>query len=308
MSDYGLFWNSRAGDRTYSADDFSDWLATFFTNGVYNGDLFVSASEGMDIEVATGYANINGKVILYKEPHTLTVPAASGAYDRTDSVVIERNEIDRTFYLKIVSGGANGEPPAVERSETVYQLVIAHIAVSRSAIRITQANITDTRMDDNLCGWIIGTVENIDFGQITAQWEQYIVEFQETEVADWENWEQQQEEDWSDWSTLQRQRFADWFENISYVLDGDAAGHLQAEIDDLKSKVVIPIDPLAVPTEEGSMWLSTYDIGDEVVIIPVDPVETPTTNGSMWVETEEPNEEPEEPEEPGDDNPEENPE
>lgn len=206
--DYPLFYNSVNDDRTYDADSFSDWLKKFFTTGVFNGELQVTASGGMGISVSAGYVNINGKVMQFAAT-PLTVGTADGTYYRIDSVIIERNDTDRQFYIKIVQGstGAESSVQGVTpvRSGAVYQLVIARIKVKPGATAITQADITDTRANASLCGYVAGTVTQMDFTQFNAQFDAYLEAFKTGQQAD----------------------FDTWFANLQYDLDGDVAGHLE---------------------------------------------------------------------------------
>lgn len=203
-NEYGLFWNSESGDRTYDADSFSEWLQKFFTTGVFNGDLQVVASSGMGVTVQSGYANINGKVRFFDTATQITVSAASGSYPRIDTVVVERNDTNRQITVKYVMGEYSGDTPqptALVRTANVYQIMLAQIYVSGDATEITQANITDTRPDADLCGWVVGTVDEIDVEQMTAQAQ-----------AD----------------------FNAWYQQMKDQLSEDAAGHLQNEIDEVR--------------------------------------------------------------------------
>ena len=213
---YPLFYNSvkvdGVDDRAYDAESFSDWLKKFFTTGVFEGELQVSAVSGMGISVSAGYVNIKGKVMMFGTT-PLTVGTADGTYYRIDSVIIERNDTDRQFYIKIVPGTTGTESSVTGvtpvRSGVVYQLVLARIMVRPGATAITQADITDTRADSNLCGIVASTVTEMDFSQFKAQFDAYFNNFKTGQQAD----------------------FNDWFANLQYTLDGDVAGHLQNEID-----------------------------------------------------------------------------
>lgn len=213
---YPLFYNSvkvdGVDDRPYDADSFSDWLKKFFTTGVFEGELQVSAVSGMGISVSAGYVNINGKVMMFGAT-PLTVGTADGTYYRIDSVIIERNDTDRQFYIKVVQGNTGTEDSVQGvtpvRSGAIYQLVLARIMVRPGATAITQADITDTRADSNLCGIVASTVTEMDFSQFKAQFDAYFEDFKSGKQTD----------------------FNTWFANLQYVLDGDVAGHLQNEID-----------------------------------------------------------------------------
>lgn len=200
---YGLFWNSENSDRLYDADSFSEWLKKFFTTGVFNGDLFVQADSGMNVIVGTGYANINGKVRFFDTAENITISPASGSYPRIDTIVVERNDTNREITIEYVTGEYNGQnpsPTAPVRTANIYQIVLAQIYVGVGVTEITQANITDTRADTTLCGWVVGTVDEVDVQQMTAQ----------AQAA-----------------------FNEWFATIQDVLDEDTAGHLQTEITQL---------------------------------------------------------------------------
>lgn len=210
---YGFFWNSAGGDRMYDADSFSLWLEHFFTTGVFTGELEVTADgSSMDIAVATGYANISGKVGMFESAQSFTLDTADASYGRIDNVVVECNYSDRKIIVKVVTGTPASSPvaPTPTRDESAYQLVIAQIAVAAGAVTISQANITDTRTDSDLCGVVTGTVDEIDFDQIVAQFNSYFSQFKSSNA----------------------QSFLDWFEDMKDQLSEDAAGALQLEIDE----------------------------------------------------------------------------
>ena len=210
---YPLFYNSINDDRPYDADSFADWLKKFFTTGVFKDELQVSAVSGMGISVSAGYVNINGKVMMFGTT-PLTVGTADSTYYRIDSVIIERNDTDRQFYIKVVQGNTGTESSVTGvtpvRSGAIYQLVIARIKVRSGATAITQADITDTRANASLCGYVAGTVTQMDFSQFQAQFDSYLAQFK----------------------TGKQVEFETWFAGIQDTLDDDTAGHLQNEIDD----------------------------------------------------------------------------
>lgn len=215
---YGLFWNSESGDRVYDADSFAEWLDHFFTTGVFEGELFTSATNSMDISVSNGYANVKGKVRLFETATTLTIEPSNALYPRIDNVVIERNNTNREITLKVVAGTYSGSvPSAVEptRTNAIYQLVIARVLINAGATQITQANITDTRMDSDLCGYVTGTVKEIDYSQISAQFTSYLKQFQETNLDE----------------------FNTWFETIKGILGTDEAVKLLAMIQENQSSI-----------------------------------------------------------------------
>ena len=213
MGTYANFYNSDNGDRVYDADSFSEWLRPFFKTGVFNGELQVLASSGMKVIVDTGNAFIEGKLKKFDSQTTLTVEQASANSTRIDAVVCRRNDTDRDFTLMVVKGSTIAPLPV--RENGIYDIVLAHITVPASAVEIKQENITDTRMNADICGWVVSNVEEVDFSQVTAQWADYIANFEADEL----------------------QAFNVWFDTIKGQLSTDQAGSLQLQIDEQANKI-----------------------------------------------------------------------
>ena len=213
MGTYANFYNSENNDRVYDADSFSEWLRPFFKTGVFNGELQVIASSGMEVIVDTGNAFIEGKLKKFDSQTTLTVEQASANSTRIDSVICRRNDTDRDFTLMIVKGTTVAPLPV--RENGIYDIVLAHITVPASAVEIKQENITDTRMNADICGWVVSNVEEVDFSQVTAQWADYIANFEANEL----------------------QAFNEWFDTIKGQLSTDQAGSLQLQIDEQANKI-----------------------------------------------------------------------
>lgn len=213
MGTYANFYNSDNGDRVYDADSFGEWLRPFFKTGVFNGELQVLASSGMEVIVDTGNAFIEGKLKKFDSQTTLTVEQASANSTRIDSVICRRNDTDRDFTLMIVKGTTVAPLPV--RENGIYDIVLAHITVPASAVEIKQENITDTRMNADICGWVVSNVEEVDFSQVSAQWADYIANFEADEL----------------------QAFNEWFDTIKGQLSTDQAGSLQLQIDEQANKI-----------------------------------------------------------------------
>ena len=248
---YPLFYNSVNGDRIYDADSFSDWLKKFFTTGVFKDEMQVTAAGGMYVQVGSGYVNIGGKVMQFDQS-TLTVGTADSRYYRIDSVIVERNDTDRDFTLKIVPGGTGTESSVTgvtpTRSGGIYQLVLARIKVKPGATYIVQADITDTRADSDLCGIVAGTVTQMDFEQFSAQFADYFDNFKTGRQAD----------------------FDAWFANIQSILDEDVAGNLLNEINN-RVRMDTPYLELDATAESGTddaaLYASIVALGWESEVI-----------------------------------------
>lgn len=177
---YDYFWNSN-NDRYYDADSFADWLKPFFVNGVFEGQLQVTANDDMSVTVATGYGYINGKHRHFIEETTLDLENASGTLDRIDAVMLRRDDTERMISLVIEKGGNAAEPtpPDPTREGAIYDLKLAEIYIAAGTVKVTQDLITDTRMNSDVCGWVAAAVEQIDFTQIQAQFDAYFANYKQ---------------------------------------------------------------------------------------------------------------------------------
>lgn len=231
---FGLFWNSDAGDRKYNADSLERWLKKFFTSGVFEGDLQVLASSGMTITIQPGYCNLFGKVGLFEVVNSITLDAANSRYPRIDTIVVERNDTDRIIYLKKVTGsysGDNPEPTAPVWDETsgIYQLVLAQIYVGAGVSAIAQQNITDKRADSSVCGYITGTVTEMDFSQFVAQFEDYYATFVDASGNEYTSWKNERNADYAAWKAQKESDFGAWEDGFEQNASDWIAGQEAAQ-------------------------------------------------------------------------------
>lgn len=261
MSEYALFYNSVENDRVYDADDMTEWLKPFFVTGVFNGQMEVTANDDMTVTVAAGYCNIEGKVKHYTQAQTFDLETASGTLNRIDAVVLRRNDTDRDIQLLVIKGGyaENPTPPALVRNGAYYDLRLAEIYVAAGTVAITQENITDTRADAAKCGWVVSTVTEIDFSQITAQFNAYFARYQAqitqqyatylAFISDYEDRGAQAYRnmlaDFEGYEQTQITRFNALYEEMRDLIGEATAAQLQNEIDDINNRIGSAITDLA---------------------------------------------------------------
>lgn len=177
---YGFF-NSQNGDRTYDADQMSEYFDGLVSNGVYEsvgGALRVVASTGMEVNVQTGRAIINCKWINNSSVNTLTITGSHPTLNRWTAVVLRLDIVNRLIAITTKDGTNASEPvkPTMQNDGTMVELCLAYIYVAAGATALTQANITDMR-GSNLCGWVTGLIEQVDtstlFDQYNSAYAQY---------------------------------------------------------------------------------------------------------------------------------------
>lgn len=252
--EYGYFFNSQNSDRKYNADSFETWLKPFFISGVFAGTLQVTAQNtpDMTVKVSPGFANLNGKPGYWPDTNTLELDTASGVYSRIDTIVLRRDNTNRQISLEVVTGvaSASPQPTAPQRTSDIFELVLAQIFVGVGVTEITAANITDTRTNTTICGYVTATVDQMDFDQFKTQFDGWVADFEASE------------EEWQD-DTMAA--FAAWFEEIRGQLDEDAAGHLQNEIDDLQADLdsIIQYSAFTVELDGDEFVLFWHGVEDE---------------------------------------------
>lgn len=153
------FFNSSGGDRVYDAADFASYFGKLVSNGIFYAaatNLQVTAASGMAVKVLAGSAWINGYSYENTDMLELGLSTADGVNPRIDRVVVRWSAVNREIRLAVLTGTAAATPipPAMTRNDDVYELVIAEVTVPQGAVSVTSQNITDTRLNANLCGTV----------------------------------------------------------------------------------------------------------------------------------------------------------
>lgn len=270
MAEQYSFFNSKDHDRVYNARHWADYFYPLFRSGVFNGGLQVVANGGMSVKVREGYAWIDGYAYHLTEGLVIDLETASGNMNRADNIVIRLDLTNRwikgfgvtgTYYSGIPT------PPDPEITATVHELVIGRISMAAGTTEITQDMIEDTRMNADLCGWVCGAVEQIDFAQIQAQFDTFFAKYKAdimTEygrylqnIASLETQAQTRYDSMDDQLTAyekqQKADFEAWVESIKDILDGNVAGNLLLLIEQKMQKVT------AKATPDGITFLEIED-------------------------------------------------
>lgn len=224
MSERSGFFPYVTGDSNSEYDHafLARYVASFIGNGAYDGTLAVTAGDHMQVVIPTGQAWING--YYYRNDGNLILPVANadGVLHRKDTVVLRWDTNTRSITAQILTGTFSSAPvaPAIIRSAEQYDLKLAEISIPAGTTAITQALITDTRLDNSVCGIVTGVVHQVD---TTALYNQI--------QSDLANFKSGSETGFATWSDQQKAAFNTWFNTVKGQLSGDAAGHLQTEID-----------------------------------------------------------------------------
>ena len=146
-------------DRQFGSSDLREVMKTYFGDGYFAEEgtsMNVKASSGLDVTVQAGKVNMQGTLGYMDEDATVRLSNADKTYTRIDSIVARLDlSIDkRSIELYAKSGSASSSPsrPSLERTETIWELGLADVTLKAGVTEVTDADITDTRLDADRCG------------------------------------------------------------------------------------------------------------------------------------------------------------
>ena len=211
-------------DRVYLAESFARYFASFIGNGIFGGksdELMVRQKENADmsIKVLSGQAWINGYWYENDDELSLAIDIADGVLNRIDSIVVRWDNSERAIRLLIKKGISATSPsaPAIQQNTDYYELKLAEVYVKAGATKITQADITDTRLNNEVCGFVHGVVEQFDTTEFGRQIDSFIENFEASSIAE----------------------MREVFDRINSLIGEETATKLVLDVDELSSDAAI---------------------------------------------------------------------
>ena len=171
----------------FDAADVAAYLAGL-TSGVFSGaeDFPVTAAGGLTVTVGAGRgwvhpSRFTGYSITKREADTLALPLADPSLPRIDRIVMRYDAGARAASLQVLQGTASNTPtaPAISRTELTYDLCLAEIARPAGSTSISTGQITDTRLDEALCGLVRDGVTGIPTDELLAAAKERIATLEE---------------------------------------------------------------------------------------------------------------------------------
>lgn len=191
-------------DRVYDANDFAEYFALFIGNGVFAdpmNQLKVVPKSGLTVTLKKGNAFIDGYWYKLSEDMDFTLSPNGTSYAITDVIAVTLDKTNRVITAKKKERVSSITPV---NNGVVHELTVASISLGVGVSSITEGMITDQRPYEDYCGFVTGTVDQIDAGEMFTQLEA---------------------------------QFNEWFSTIQGKLTSDVAGSLQTQIDDLDQKL-----------------------------------------------------------------------
>lgn len=161
----------------YSAED-AMLMNLPISSGVYGGEdnFAISLSGGFSATISAGigfirYDTARGFTFYMNAEDSVSFDASDTVLSRIDRVVLQWNENRNAVSLVVKKGEPSSTPvaPARETSSSVYELVLYDIMIAANATGITAANVTDQRLNPDLCGLMANNITSIDTAAINEQ-------------------------------------------------------------------------------------------------------------------------------------------
>ncbi|MGG0889950.1 hypothetical protein [Cytobacillus horneckiae] len=218
------FFNSVNGDRVYKAESFAEYFSTFISNGVFpnpSTGLQVMQNAGMSVAVRPGKGWINGYYVINDDNYVLNLDVAEGILKRIDRIVLRLDYITRSIIVYVSKGTPASTPQAnpLQRDEDAYEIALADIYINNGITNILQSAITDTRLNDNLCGIVHGLVNQVD---TTTIYNQYLEWFKDVKASN--------TEEIDNYIATEKNKFEEWFNSLQVILQDDVATNLANHI------------------------------------------------------------------------------
>lgn len=237
-------------DRPFDANDFSKYFGSLIKNGIFPNPStnfqIMGDQNNMTVKAEKGLAWIEGHLAYDDSVFILNIDTADSALDRIDRIVLRLDTLDRCIKWVVKKGEFSGSPTPkpLQRDADAYEIALADIRINHGTSSITQAMITDLRMNTELCGWVTGVVTQIDTSTLFNQMEQWKKDYidktnrwtDEQEKA-FTNWKEMFENSATDWRNKEEQKFTEWLNSLKGKLEGDVAASLTLRVDKLEERL-----------------------------------------------------------------------
>lgn len=171
-------------DRVYLAQEFAAYFASFIGNGVFANksdelQILAMPTPAMQVTVKGGQGWINGYWYENTDDLYLPIDVADGVLNRIDTIVLRLGFSERAMWVEVKKGSTAVNPvaPDIVRNADYYELKLAEVYVGAGAIRINQINITDTRLDADVCGFVCGLITQFDTTAFGRQLQTFINDY-----------------------------------------------------------------------------------------------------------------------------------
>ena len=168
-------------DKEYVAEDFARYFQAFISSGIFmkeDTNLQVIANGDMTVTLKAGKMIIDGYRYDSTGDIIITIDPADGVLGRIDRISVTWCKDEGDIHYTLQKGTPSYKPVAPEcrRTEEYKDYVVADIYVAAGVIKIQQQNITDQRLNSDVCGLAIPFTE-LNTDAIFTQYQDAVNEF-----------------------------------------------------------------------------------------------------------------------------------
>ncbi len=219
----GFFDTTLDDPREYPAREFAEYFSLFIGSGIFGGGttLKVEPGGGHAVSINIGYAWINGYMYsVFGEPIILNLQESDGA-NRIDRIVLRLDTSirKRCITVEVKQGDSATVPPALDRTGDIYELSLARVFVQNGKTIIDGSQITDERLDNEVCGIVTGVIEQADTTAIFNQFQTWYTTRTDQYQQEWDDWLSSAAAlfgaEWETWFNSIKHQWQDWFDSVS---------------------------------------------------------------------------------------------
>lgn len=179
------FFNSKGLDRTYTAENFTEYFSSIICNGILDtyGQNFklTAAANGLKVILGTGKAWINGHYFINDARHTIDLTECQDeSLPRyvAISILLDTSESVRSVSLEITPGTPAESPslPSFPSNENQTRLLMYAVRLNVGATSLTERDWYDYREDSNVCGYCRCILSKCKVTEMQSQLAQILAE------------------------------------------------------------------------------------------------------------------------------------
>ena len=222
------------------------------SRGVFAADdnLRVSAGGGMNVTISPGICFLKmgeywGVTALQKAALSLPIQTADGTLTRKDAIVARIDKVANLAEIVVKPGTPASSPelPAIVRDDDYDEIYLASVTVGAGVVEITNAAISDLRLDETVCGLMVDTAAKIPTQALADQWAAFWAYITADAQAEGE---------------AAKKLYAALYEEMKDLIADAPAAKLQLEIDTARGL----IDKLTAAVEAGEIHANTAGTAD----------------------------------------------
>lgn len=163
-------------DRAITAEDERQFNKLYFTNGVFANpltSLMVVPGSGMRVKVKAGGCHIEGAKAFNTSDRYITLGNSDSSLSRIDRIVARFDTSDSVrsidIYVREGVPSTTPQPQELHRESDYYEIALADVLILKGSTSISSAQITDQRLNPELCGFVVPMAKDHDTTELWGQ-------------------------------------------------------------------------------------------------------------------------------------------